>query len=168
MRRLLLLLTAALALAGPMAGDAAWAQDGGRGHGHGRWDRGDDRGRGGGYEARGRERPGRGPGPERGPDRGPDRGYAPPYGPRGYDRGPVARDYAPAVARPYRNYAPTPPGPRVRRGGYMPPAYRGESLGDYGRYRLRPPPRGYAWYRVGGGYALVSIYTGQIFDMIPD
>jgi Ni/Co efflux regulator RcnB len=50
----------------------------------------------------------------------------------------------------------------------MPPDYRGAAVDDYGRYRLRPPPRGYAWYRVGGGYALVSIYSGQIFDMIPD
>lgn len=55
----------------------------------------------------------------------------------------------------------------VRRGGYMGPE-AGPAVGDYGRYRLRPPPRGYAWYRVNGGYALVDQYSGQVLDMAPD
>lgn len=55
----------------------------------------------------------------------------------------------------------------ARRGGYMRPE-AGPAVGDYGRYRLRPPPRGYAWYRVNGGYALVDQYSGQILDMAPD
>jgi Ni/Co efflux regulator RcnB len=38
---------------------------------------------------------------------------------------------------------------------------------DYGRFRLRAPPRGYAWMRTGAGYALVSTATGQVFDVVP-
>ena len=138
MNRLLLTLLVALALVGPLAGGGASAKDGGRG--------GDDRGR----RIYGIERP------------------RPGYGDEGgaFERRRGAREYAPPPIRSF-GYEPAPT-QGVRRGGYMPPDYRGEALGDYGRYRLRPPPRGYAWYRVGGGYALVSIYSGQIFDMIPD
>jgi Ni/Co efflux regulator RcnB len=50
----------------------------------------------------------------------------------------------------------------------MSPDHRGGVVEDYGRYRLRPPPRGYSWVRVGGGYALVSTMTGQVFDVVPD
>jgi Ni/Co efflux regulator RcnB len=57
------------------------------------------------------------------------------------------------------------PGP-ARRGGYLPDVYRGGVVNDYQRYRLRPPPRGYAWVRVGGGFALVSMEDGRIFDMV--
>ncbi|MDB5465958.1 MAG: hypothetical protein JWQ46_720 [Phenylobacterium sp.] len=49
----------------------------------------------------------------------------------------------------------------------MPPDYRGAPMQDYGRYRLRPPPRGYTWMRVGGSYVLMSTMTGQIFDVVP-
>jgi Ni/Co efflux regulator RcnB len=157
MRRLLSTLFAVVALASPLAGGAAHAQDGGR-HDHGR-------------EARGAE-PQRGRGEDRRDDRGGRyEGPSPSYerrrdDPGRYDgeRGRMSRDYGPPPAQGYE----PPTGRSVRRGGYMPPAFQGAALGDYGRYRLRPPPRGYAWYRVGGGYALVSIYTGQIFDMIPD
>ena len=55
----------------------------------------------------------------------------------------------------------------LRQGGYLPPAYENGRIDDYGRYRLRPPPRGYAWVRVGRGYALVSLETGQVFEMVP-
>ena len=70
-------------------------------------------------------------------------------------RAPYPEDYRPRA-------------PDVQRGGSMPRDYRGEALGDPGRYRLRPAPRGYSWYRVGNGYALVDERSGQIFDMIPD
>lgn len=53
-----------------------------------------------------------------------------------------------------------------RRGGYLPPAYRGYVIRDYGRYGLRPPPRGYYWYNVNGEYLLAAIATGLIFDII--
>jgi Ni/Co efflux regulator RcnB len=55
-----------------------------------------------------------------------------------------------------------------RRGGYLPPYYRGNGyvIHDYGYYRLRPPPRGYYWYRAGNDYVLAAIATGLIFDII--
>lgn len=83
--------------------------------------------------------------------------------PRGrYDEGPGRYggryDDAPRgfVARP--GYAPRP-------GGFLPPDYRGAPVGDYQRYRLRPPPRGYSWIHVGNGFALVGP-DGQVFDVI--
>ena len=54
-----------------------------------------------------------------------------------------------------------------RQGSYLPPAYENGRIVDYARYRLRPPPRGYAWVRVGRSYALVSLATGQVFEMVP-
>jgi len=55
--------------------------------------------------------------------------------------------------------------PSARRGGYLPDAYRGGVVNDYRRYRLRPPPAGYNWVRIGRGFALVSD-DGRIFDMV--
>lgn len=54
----------------------------------------------------------------------------------------------------------------ARRGGYLPRNFNGEIVDDYRRYRLRTPPAGFAWVRVGGGFALVSMQNGQIFDMV--
>lgn len=54
-----------------------------------------------------------------------------------------------------------------RRGGYLGPGSSGAVIQDYGRYRLRPPPRGYAWVRTPGGMALMSQSTGQVFDVVP-
>lgn len=53
-----------------------------------------------------------------------------------------------------------------RRGAYLPPAYRGYVVRDYGRYGLRAPPRGYYWYQSGNDYILAAIATGLIFDVI--
>lgn len=55
-----------------------------------------------------------------------------------------------------------------RRGGYLPPSYRSRTyvVYDYGRYRLRPPPRGYYWYRAGDDYILAAIATGLIYEII--
>jgi Ni/Co efflux regulator RcnB len=53
-----------------------------------------------------------------------------------------------------------------RRGVVLPPHYRGYVVGDYYRYHLRPPPRGYAWYRVGDEYLLAAVATGLIFEII--
>ncbi|HEX7946197.1 MAG TPA: RcnB family protein, partial [Phenylobacterium sp.] len=64
-------------------------------------------------------------------------------------------------------YPPPNAGP-ARRGGYLPDRYRGGTVDDYQRFRLRPPPRGYTWVRVNGGFALVSMADGRIFDVIPD
>jgi Ni/Co efflux regulator RcnB len=152
MKRLMLTLTAIVAVllaAGPLPGDSAAAAKDGRG---GRWEQRVER------EARVYQVQGRGQ--ERGRGRGQGRGQ----GRGGEWRDGPRRDYEPR--REYeggREY-----GPPARRGGYMPPDYRGGVVQDYGRYRLRPPPRGYSWVRVGGGYALVSIMTGQVFDVVPD
>ena len=159
MKRLILSLVAAAAIAGPVA---AIAQS---------WDRGDRRGgerheeyrggerhdeyRGGGYR-----------GPERREDyRGPERrdwddhrnnGYY--YNNRWY--------YGPPPSAYYRDPYYRPGYLAWRRGGVLPPYYRGYVVGDYYRYHLRPPPRGYAWYRVGDDYLLAAITTGLIFDII--
>jgi Ni/Co efflux regulator RcnB len=53
-----------------------------------------------------------------------------------------------------------------RRGAYLPPAYRGYVMEDYGRYHLRRPPYGYEWVQVGGECLLISIATGMIFDVV--
>lgn len=55
-----------------------------------------------------------------------------------------------------------------RRGAYLPPSYRdrGYVVYDYDRYRLRPPPRGYYWYRSGDDYLLAAVATGLILDVI--
>ncbi|WP_293678236.1 RcnB family protein [uncultured Phenylobacterium sp.] len=172
MKRLSLICAAIATLAATLpAGELAMARDN---------DRGGQQARGRGPPDRGAER--RGPdrrapqarGPERrGDDRRWDQGRgaerrleAPGQGRRAlreeYDRRDSGRrrfedgPYAPPDARP------------ARRGGYLPDSYRGGVVDDYQRLRLRPPPRGYAWVRVNGGYALVSVGDGRVFDVIPD
>jgi Ni/Co efflux regulator RcnB len=53
-----------------------------------------------------------------------------------------------------------------RRGAYLPPQYRGYVVQDYARFRLRRPPYGYEWVRVGDQCLLISIATGLIFDVV--
>lgn len=55
-----------------------------------------------------------------------------------------------------------------RRGATLPPYYRSNSyrVYDYGRYGLRPPPRGYYWYNDNGNYLLAAVATGLILDVI--
>jgi len=184
MRRLISLLTAAALVAAPLAtaGVAMADQHGGGGRreqGGGHWNGGGNGGghwngagrggpmpaapvfRGGGdYRGGGRNEridPRMDPrGEFRGESRGEPRGdyrsesrVDPRYDPRGYGAPPSAYRAAP------------------RRGGYLGPGAGGEVIQDYGRYRLRPPPRGYEWVRVGGGMALVSNATGQVFDVVP-
>jgi Ni/Co efflux regulator RcnB len=173
MKRLIPIFAAIVALAGPLAlGDVAVAKDqhggdrggrdGGRGADRGGGDRGgrgaDQGGRGGeyrgdrgGYERRGAD------------DRGVYRDRAaPPPGWREDRGGPDRGD-----RRVYESEAPPPYyAPRARRGGYMPPQ-AGSAVPDYGRYRLRPPPRGFVWVRTGNGYAMVSQDTGRVFDVVP-
>lgn len=143
MRRLLLSFAAALILAAPLAGGVAAARE------HEGWNH--DRGAHGappGWARRGEERggPGWGREPRGAWGRAPAPGY---YGP------------PPGAYGPPRPYG-------VRRGGYLPPEVRGGVVGDYGRYRLRPPPRGYTWMRVGNAFLLMNMATGQIFDVIED
>jgi Ni/Co efflux regulator RcnB len=156
-------LFAIVATAASLAGGGALARDhhdGGdpRGHGGERggappWARGGERGGG--------ERGGGAPPWSRGVERGGGRWERPPaeaYGPPpGY--------YAPRNQPPPGYYAPR---GQPRRGGYLPPEARGGVVQDYGRYRLRPPPRGYAWVRSGHAMMLMDMDTGQVFDVIPD
>jgi len=98
------------------------------------------------------------PGGARG-ERGGGRGGPPPWSHAGgngrWERGAEA-------------YGPPPGYYQPRRGGYLPPEARGGVVQDYGRYRLRPPPRGYAWVRSGRAMMLMDMNTGQVFDVIPD
>ncbi len=160
-------------LLGSAAAPIAVAQDHDGGHGRGR------------PESRAEDGRGRGQGRERGYDYGPP-ARAPGYR---YDRHDYGRPPAPSypAARPapyptypgYRGYpgyrppayAPERYGPpaaygRWRRGQILPPAYRGDVIGDYGRYHLRRPPRGYYWVRQGDDFVLVAITTGLIFEVI--
>jgi Ni/Co efflux regulator RcnB len=177
MKRLILILAAATSLAAALVGgDLAFAGEGG---GHGRWG---DRGGGGPPGQARRYEPGRAPmefpggghgrwseAPRGRYDDGPRGRYEDPRGryeeaprsryeeaPRGRYGGRYEEEGPPAYMR--RGYSPRP-------GGYLPPDYRGAPVGDYQRYRLRPPPRGYSWIHVGNGFALVGP-DGQVFDVI--
>jgi Ni/Co efflux regulator RcnB len=101
------------------------------------------------------------------------RGRIPEYGaPPGrgggdrWDYGPPRQAYRGYPGAPGYPYGPPPSRYGVRRGGMLPPQYRGAVVPDYGRHHLRPPPPGFAWVQMGGGYALVSRETGQVFDVI--
>lgn len=136
MKRLALMTIAALLAAAPL-GEAA-AREHGRDH---RRDR----------EAPAEAAGPRGEGPRRGISLDDDRPPPPP------------RDNARRAAPPgnARGFAP----PQARR-GFLPDGYRDGVVTDYPRYRLRPPPRGYAWVRVGDGFALVSLDDGRVYDMV--
>ena len=55
-----------------------------------------------------------------------------------------------------------------RRGGRVPPEYRGRNyvVQDWRAYRLQQPPRGYQWVGVGGDFGLAAIATGVIASII--
>jgi len=165
MKRMILLLAAVAGVASAMPLAApAFAGDG-------------DKGRGGGPRAeRGYER--RGPGQDRVriPDQGGPRWQAqdrrrddgrryeerPRYEERRrYDDGPRPN----YMDGPRPNYMSPAPGVTARR-GYAPESFRGGVVDDYRRYRLRPPPQGYDWVRMGNGFALVERGSGRIFDRV--
>jgi Ni/Co efflux regulator RcnB len=153
MRRLFLTIAAALAVVAPLASpDAAWAKDG-RGRGDGGWQQQQQEQRGGG------DRGGRGG--DHG-DRGGDRRGGNWRGDEGRGNGNGRWREAPPRDYPMPQQAPSP-----RRGGYLPPYSNGGVVQDNARYRLRAPPRGYTWVRIGGSFALVSEATGQVFDVVP-
>jgi Ni/Co efflux regulator RcnB len=173
MKRLIPILAAVVALAGPLAaGGAAMAKDHGDRGARGS-ERGGDRGpqRGGGDRG-GRDRGGYAPGgyERRGGDdraRGYERPVYPSRGgpPPGYreDRGEPYRGDRRVYeydAPPTQRYAPS-----ARRGGYMPPQ-AAPPVQDPSRYRLRPPPRGFTWVRTANGYAMVG-QDGRVFDVVP-
>jgi Ni/Co efflux regulator RcnB len=140
-------------------------------HGHGGGGRPEQHGGGGrGGDGRWQGGGGRGaPGPEAwrgGEDRGGPRGYRAPEE-RGGGR--YEQRYDPRSEPRYesRGYAPPSSAYGARRGGYLAAPPGGAVVQDYGRFRLRAPPRGYEWVRTGSGYALVSTMTGQVFDVVP-
>lgn len=53
-----------------------------------------------------------------------------------------------------------------RRGAVLPPYYRGAQLYEYDRHRLRRPPPGYAWYRVNNDYVLTQTISGLIMEVV--
>lgn len=53
-----------------------------------------------------------------------------------------------------------------RRGTYVPPAYRGFYVRDWGYYGLRPPPPGYRWIYADGNFVLMAAATGLIADLV--
>ena len=53
-----------------------------------------------------------------------------------------------------------------RKGGYVPAAYRGYYVQDYGYYGLRPPPRGYRWVYADNNFALMALTTGLIAEIV--
>lgn len=161
MKRLVLSLLAAAAVAGPMSSIATAAQADPRDHHdngrHNGWDRGRghdrdwDRGRDWDRDRGGWDRDDR-----RDWDRGRHNGYY--YQNRWYYGPPPQAYYGNPYYRPgYSSW---------RRGAVLPSYYRGYVVNDYYRYHLRPPPRGYAWYRAGDDYLLAAIATGLIFEII--
>lgn len=173
MKRISLLLAAVASLAATMPlASPAYARDGDQGR---RAERQEARGRGeqaarGGDENRGRGR-GRGR-QERGDDRPAPRWQAQD---RRQDDGERRRDderprYDDRARPNYMdgprpNYMRPAPGVAARR-GFAPDSYRGGVVDDYRRYRLRPPPQGYDWVRMGNGFALVERGSGRIFDRV--
>jgi Ni/Co efflux regulator RcnB len=106
-----------------------------------------NRGRGGDEQSRAGGRDGPGPRFERPRDRGFEPRFQRPE---------------PQRLRPDRRFE----APRqLRPGEQMPGALRDDRVEDYGRYRLRPPPHGYTWYRTGAGFMLVSP-DGLVLDVI--
>jgi Ni/Co efflux regulator RcnB len=161
MKRLFRIAIAALIASALLASGEAVADEQGRGRDRGRdGDRSEQQGRGQRHDRDDRQ--------DRGQDRD-YRGYRDDRGPRrggpGDDGPPDVYGYPgpPTYARrlPPRGYG-------VRRGGQVPPQYREAVVPDYRSHRLRPPPPGFAWVRMGDRYALVSRATGQIFDVIGD
>jgi Ni/Co efflux regulator RcnB len=152
MKRLILNLAAAAAVAGPLAGAAmpAEAQQG-RWSREDRYDRREDH-----WEQR--DDSGRRASGGSGWDRSLHNGYY--YNRRWFYGPPPPAYYGDPYYRP--GYS------AWRRGAFLPPVYRGFIVHDYPRYRLRPPPRGYAWYRVDNNYLLAAIASGVIFDIVPE
>jgi Ni/Co efflux regulator RcnB len=122
-------------------------------------ERGESHDRGGGDERRGGgDRGGGDRGgyrDERGYRGGPGPGYGDP-GPRGGGYYGSPRGYGGGAPRSYR----------FVRGQQLPPEYRGYVVGDYERYHLRRPPRGYYWYRAGDDFVLAALASGLIFEVI--
>ncbi len=75
--------------------------------------------------------------------------------------------YGPPPAAYFRDPGYEPGYTAWRRGAALPPFYRGYVISEPQRYRLRPPPRGFVWYRVGDAFLLTDMATGVIFEIVP-
>jgi Ni/Co efflux regulator RcnB len=53
-----------------------------------------------------------------------------------------------------------------RRGAYVPAAYRGYAVQDWGYYGLRAPPPGYRWIYADGNFVLMAAASGLIADLV--
>jgi Ni/Co efflux regulator RcnB len=173
MRRLILTFAAVASVATALpVGDGAWAQGRGRAE---RQERGPDRDRGErqrGPERERRDDRDRAPdrrAPERRADEDRRRDARAAFGYERRDRderrGGRWDDDEPPRAAPRRSYEAPAPSAGARR-GFTPQGYRGPVVEDFRRYRLRPPPHGYAWVRMGDGFALISLDDGQVFDRV--
>jgi len=156
MKRLILAMAAVASIATPLpAGPAAWAQ--GRERGAERQERRPDRARDEERRAARRFQD------ERPRDTRPSFGYE--RRERDERRGARWDDDEPPRAPAGRGYG-EPAARNERQRGFAPRAYQGPVVEDFRRYRLRPPPQGYAWVRLGDGFALISLDDGQIFDRV--
>jgi Ni/Co efflux regulator RcnB len=73
-------------------------------------------------------------------------------------RGESRRLQRPPPMRQERSFGP---------GQVLPPAFRRGQLQDFTRHRLRPPPPGYDWVRVGPDIYLMQRSTGLVLETIP-
>ena len=81
---------------------------------------------------------------------------------RGYNGRRQGYWYAPGYG--YQRYA---PGARWSRGGYLPAAYRGYAVNDWGYYGLGSPGRGQRWvYGPDGNFLLIAAATGLIANVV--
>ena len=53
-----------------------------------------------------------------------------------------------------------------RRGGYVPPPYRGYYVQDYGYYGLHRPPPGYRWIYANNNFVLMALTSGLIAEIV--
>ncbi|WP_080430815.1 RcnB family protein [Burkholderia ubonensis] len=55
-----------------------------------------------------------------------------------------------------------------RRGGLVPPDYRGPQyiVDDWQAYNLQPPPPGFYWLEVNGDFVLATLATGVIANIL--
>jgi Ni/Co efflux regulator RcnB len=74
---------------------------------------------------------------------------------------------APRGAQGDRRAYQAPPPQGWNRGQVLPPPYRGGQIQDFDRHRLRPPPHGYNWVRVGPDIYLTQRSTGLVVEAIP-
>ncbi len=103
---------------------------------------------------------------ERGPDGNPQATMRPQG--RGHDRHDFRERQDYRDGRHFDRSGYPQPRSEWRRGGRVPPEYRGRNyvVNDWRGYHLQQPPRGYQWVGVGGDFVLAAIATGVIAQII--